>query len=94
MTESLKWFKSSYSGSEGGACVEVAAHARVSRAPPSLSTLPHGPRSRRSPPHGTYRTSSPICREDLRVCYPELDCRGGRRTRAVTALPYASSVGA
>jgi hypothetical protein len=26
MTESLKWFKSSYSGSGGGNCVEVAAH--------------------------------------------------------------------
>jgi hypothetical protein len=26
MTESLKWFKSSYSGSDGGDCVEVAAH--------------------------------------------------------------------
>lgn len=24
MTESLKWFKSSYSGSEGGNCVEIA----------------------------------------------------------------------
>ncbi|MFJ2057922.1 DUF397 domain-containing protein [Streptomyces sp. NPDC087908] len=26
-TESLAWFKSSYSGAEGGQCVEVAAHA-------------------------------------------------------------------
>ncbi|MEV0777861.1 DUF397 domain-containing protein [Streptomyces sp. NPDC050428] len=26
MNTALEWFKSSYSGSEGGACVEVAAH--------------------------------------------------------------------
>ena len=26
MSTALEWFKSSYSGSEGGACVEVAAH--------------------------------------------------------------------
>lgn len=26
MTHALAWFKSSYSGSEGGNCVEVAAH--------------------------------------------------------------------
>ncbi|MFB7514907.1 DUF397 domain-containing protein [Streptomyces sp. NPDC056144] len=28
-TESLAWFKSSYSGAEGGECVEVAAGAGV-----------------------------------------------------------------
>jgi hypothetical protein len=26
MSTTLKWFKSSYSGSEGGACLEVALH--------------------------------------------------------------------
>ncbi|MFD5898706.1 DUF397 domain-containing protein [Streptomyces sp. NPDC060366] len=26
MSTALEWFKSSYSGEEGGACVEVAAH--------------------------------------------------------------------
>ncbi|WP_225801411.1 DUF397 domain-containing protein [Streptomyces sp. NK15101] len=26
-TESLAWFKSSYSGGDGGQCIEVAAHA-------------------------------------------------------------------
>ncbi|WTL02018.1 DUF397 domain-containing protein [Streptomyces niveus] len=26
MSRALEWFKSSYSGSEGGNCVEVAAH--------------------------------------------------------------------
>ncbi|MGD6742621.1 DUF397 domain-containing protein [Streptomyces sp. BH106] len=27
MSTALNWFKSSYSGSEGGACVEVATHS-------------------------------------------------------------------
>ncbi|MFF8423336.1 DUF397 domain-containing protein [Streptomyces sp. NPDC015680] len=26
MSTALEWFKSSYSGSEGGECVEIAAH--------------------------------------------------------------------
>ncbi|MGW4839542.1 DUF397 domain-containing protein [Streptomyces globisporus] len=26
MSTALNWFKSSYSGDEGGACVEIAAH--------------------------------------------------------------------
>ncbi|MGW0778646.1 DUF397 domain-containing protein [Streptomyces sp. NPDC002835] len=30
MSTALKWFKSSYSGSEGGACLEVAYHWRKS----------------------------------------------------------------
>ncbi|MFI0717644.1 DUF397 domain-containing protein [Streptomyces sp. NPDC021224] len=30
MTESLKWFKSSYSGSQGGDCVEIAYDWRKS----------------------------------------------------------------
>ncbi|MGQ4415205.1 DUF397 domain-containing protein [Streptomyces sp. SAS_269] len=39
-TEALQWFKSSYSGSEGGACLEVAAspqaiHIRDSKQQPS-----------------------------------------------------------
>ncbi|WP_405646554.1 DUF397 domain-containing protein [Streptomyces sp. NBC_00019] len=40
MSEQLKWFKSSYSDSEGGACVEVAfataIHVRDSKVPASL----------------------------------------------------------
>ncbi|MEV5736524.1 DUF397 domain-containing protein [Streptomyces sp. NPDC014684] len=39
-TEALQWFKSSYSGSEGGACLEVAAtpqaiHVRDSKQQPA-----------------------------------------------------------
>ncbi|MDI1455446.1 DUF397 domain-containing protein [Streptomyces sp. ATE26] len=39
-TEALQWFKSSYSGSEGGACLEVAAtpqaiHVRDSKLQPA-----------------------------------------------------------
>lgn len=47
MSDPLKWFKSSYSGSQGGNCVEVAAHAAIvhvrdSKDPegPSLSFTP------------------------------------------------------
>ncbi|MCB5182074.1 DUF397 domain-containing protein [Streptomyces antimicrobicus] len=47
MSTALKWFKSSYSGSEGGACVEVAAcpeavHVRDSKlsASPRLRLAP------------------------------------------------------
>ncbi|MFB7650366.1 MULTISPECIES: DUF397 domain-containing protein [unclassified Streptomyces] len=41
----LRWFKSSYSGSEGGNCVEVATepttiHIRDSKTPPD-DTTPH-----------------------------------------------------
>jgi uncharacterized protein DUF397 len=39
MSDQLKWFKSSYSDNEGGACVEVAfstrIHVRDSKAPSS-----------------------------------------------------------
>ncbi|MFE5404405.1 DUF397 domain-containing protein [Streptomyces sp. NPDC056580] len=39
-TEALQWFKSTYSGSEGGACLEVAAtpqaiHVRDSKQQPA-----------------------------------------------------------
>ncbi|MEV0320828.1 DUF397 domain-containing protein [Streptomyces sp. NPDC050658] len=39
MNDELKWFKSSYSDSEGGACVEIATcpttiHVRDSKLPP------------------------------------------------------------
>ncbi|MFB6834227.1 DUF397 domain-containing protein [Streptomyces hydrogenans] len=47
MSSDLKWFKSSYSGDQGGACIEVAAgvhfvHVRDSKdtALPSLSVSP------------------------------------------------------
>ncbi|MFI8996440.1 DUF397 domain-containing protein [Streptomyces sp. NPDC053542] len=47
MNAALKWFKSSYSGSEGGACVEVATspttvHIRDSKNPggPQLAVSP------------------------------------------------------
>ncbi|MER7397558.1 DUF397 domain-containing protein [Streptomyces sp. NPDC000151] len=47
MNAALKWFKSSYSGSEGGACVEVATtpttiHIRDSKDPdgPQLAVTP------------------------------------------------------
>ena len=46
-TEQLNWFKSSYSGGEGGECVEVATcpttvHVRDSKAPdgPMLTLAP------------------------------------------------------
>lgn len=46
-TEALQWFKSTYSGSEGGACLEVAScpkaiHVRDSKNPggPTLTTSP------------------------------------------------------
>ncbi|MEU5219091.1 DUF397 domain-containing protein [Streptomyces sp. NPDC020807] len=47
-TESLAWFKSSYSGGEGGQCIEVAAgagsvHVRDSKdvTRPGLRVSPH-----------------------------------------------------
>ncbi|MER6271342.1 DUF397 domain-containing protein [Streptomyces sp900105755] len=47
MSTALQWFKSSYSGSEGGDCVEVAStpatvHVRDSKAPdgPILTVSP------------------------------------------------------
>ena len=47
MTTALNWFKSSYSGSEGGACLEVAIgsstiHVRDSKNPagPHLTVTP------------------------------------------------------
>lgn len=46
-TEALQWFKSTYSGSEGGECVEVATcphtvHIRDSKTPagPTLQVTP------------------------------------------------------
>ncbi|MET7944607.1 DUF397 domain-containing protein [Streptomyces sp. NPDC005302] len=47
-TEALQWFKSTYSGSEGGQCVEVAAcphiiHIRDSKNPEDGSVLRVGP---------------------------------------------------
>lgn len=40
MSEQLKWFKSSYSNSEGGACLEVAFATRIHIRD---SKLPAGP---------------------------------------------------
>ncbi|MCX5422739.1 DUF397 domain-containing protein [Streptomyces sp. NBC_00078] len=48
MSSALKWFKSSYSGSEGGQCVEVAAsphaiHIRDSKTAETAPTLTVSP---------------------------------------------------
>ena len=47
MSDQLKWFKSSYSDSEGGACVEVAlaptVHVRDSKLPASPELRVAGP---------------------------------------------------
>lgn len=48
MNATLKWFKSSYSGSEGGACLEVAVapgtvHIRDSKNPADAPTLQISP---------------------------------------------------
>ncbi|MFE9133666.1 DUF397 domain-containing protein [Streptomyces sp. NPDC007355] len=40
-TTDLTWFKSSYSGGEGGECVEVAAHPTAVHVRDSKN--PHGP---------------------------------------------------
>ncbi|MFE1749120.1 DUF397 domain-containing protein [Streptomyces anandii] len=46
MSDQLKWFKSSYSDSEGGNCVEVALSAAVHVRD---SKVPAGPRLRVTP---------------------------------------------
>ncbi|GHG95824.1 DUF397 domain-containing protein [Streptomyces lanatus] len=43
MSTALKWFKSSYSGSEGGQCVEVALTSRTIHIRDSKSTPVDGP---------------------------------------------------
>ncbi|MEU1460115.1 DUF397 domain-containing protein [Streptomyces sp. NPDC005727] len=58
-TEALQWFKSTYSGSEGGACLEVAAsplaiHVRDSKQRPAAD----GPMLRLSPATWAAFTSS------------------------------------
>lgn len=49
MSDQLKWFKSSYSDNEGGACVEVAhddaIHIRDSKSAPSGPELQVSPAS-------------------------------------------------
>ncbi|WP_043680360.1 DUF397 domain-containing protein [Streptomyces xylophagus] len=51
--DELAWFKSSYSGSEGGDCVEVAAHPSAVHVRDS-KTAPVGPALTVSP--GTWAT--------------------------------------
>ncbi|MEU2115135.1 DUF397 domain-containing protein [Streptomyces sp. NPDC016459] len=46
-TADLAWFKSSYSGGEGGECVEVAAHPTAIHIRDSKN--PHGPQLAVSP---------------------------------------------
>ncbi|MFI1654052.1 DUF397 domain-containing protein [Streptomyces sp. NPDC020472] len=46
-TTELAWFKSSYSSSEGGECVEVAAHPTLVHIRDSKN--PHGPQLAVSP---------------------------------------------
>ncbi|MFG2620390.1 DUF397 domain-containing protein [Streptomyces sp. NPDC048507] len=43
MSTPLKWFKSSYSGSEGGACVEVATCVRAGTVHVRDSKVTDGP---------------------------------------------------
>ncbi|MFJ6798979.1 DUF397 domain-containing protein [Streptomyces sp. NPDC091268] len=43
MSTALEWIKSSYSGSEGGACLEVAIASHSGSVHVRDSKVPHGP---------------------------------------------------